>query len=128
MQRLFVIHSQLHANALFAFVRANYEAMADEGRPMAVLVTEYRAKRNTQQNKLLWAVLNQIADEAWVGGKQFSAEAWHEFFKRKFIGCNELPNGQTLGISTTTLDIAAFAEYVTQIQAYAGTELGIELT
>lgn len=128
MQRLFVIHSQLHANALFAFVRANYEAMADEGRPMAVLVTEHKSKRNTQQNKLIWVVLNQIASNAWVNGKQFSAEAWHEFFKRKFIGCNELPNGQTLGISTTTLDIAAFAEYVTQIQAYAGTELGIELT
>ena len=128
MQRLFVIHSQLHANALFAFVRANYEAMADEGRPMAVLVTEHKSKRNTSQNALMWVVLNQIASNAWVNGKQFNAEAWHEFFKRKFIGCNELPNGQTLGISTTTLDIAAFAEYVTQIQAYAGTELGIELT
>jgi hypothetical protein len=127
MERLFVIHSQLHANALVAFVRANYEAMADEGRPMAVLVTEHKSKRNTQQNRLYWALLREISEQAWIDGKQFSSEAWHAFFASKFIGWQDAPGGIKTPISTTTLDVHAFAEYVTQIQAYAGTELGIEL-
>jgi hypothetical protein len=127
MERLFVLRSEQHAKALEVFVRCNWKQMENEGRPMAVLVTEHKSKRNTQQNRLYWALLREISEQAWVEGKQFSSEAWHAFFAGKFIGWQDAPGGIKTPISTTTLDVHAFAEYVTQIQAYAGTELGIEL-
>lgn len=127
MQRLFVLRDDPHAQALYAFLRANWKPLAEQGRPLAILVTEHKAKRNSQQNKLLWALLNQIAEEAWLGGKQYGPEAWHEYFKRKFIGCVDLPDGSMNGISTTTLDVHGFADYITKIQHYAASELGLEL-
>jgi hypothetical protein len=43
------------------------------------------------------------------------------------IGSEELPHGGTAGISTTSLSVAEFAEYVGKVEAYAASELGIEL-
>lgn len=127
MDRLFVIRDERALAALDAFLRANAQAMADEGRPIAVHVTEHKAKRNGQQNRLYWALLRDISEGAWVSGKQFPSEAWHAFFAGKFIGWQETPGGERAPISTTTLDVHAFADYITRIQAYAATELGIEL-
>jgi hypothetical protein len=70
-------------------------------------------------------VLNEIAANAWVDGKQYSAEAWHEHFKRQFIGTEELPGGSTAGISTTTLDVGAFSEYIERVIQYAAEHLGV---
>lgn len=48
-----------------------------------------RAKKTTRtidQNALMWAgPLHDIATQGWVNGRQFSAEAWHEHFKREFL-------------------------------------------
>jgi hypothetical protein len=126
MDRVFVLRSEQHAAQLHAFLRANARAMAQSGRPLAVHITEHKAKRSTEQNRLLWATLNQIADGAWLGGRQFSANSWHEFYKRKFIGCEELPDGFQ-GISTTTLSVGEFSDYIERIRQHAATELGIEL-
>lgn len=127
LSRRFVIYSQEQAKQLLAFVKANAAAMAAQGRPLAVTVEEHKAKRSSAQNRRYWALLRGIAEAAFVGGRQFSDEAWHEFFKRRFIGLEELPGGNEAGISTTTLDVAGFGAYMEQIEAYAATELGIEL-
>ena len=127
MQRLFVLRDESHALALYAFLRANWKSMADAGRPLALFVTEHKAKRNTQQNSLYWALLGQIAEEGWLDGQRFGAEAWHEYFKRQYIGYIEVPDGTLTGISTTTLDVHAFADYIDKIQEYAASELGMEL-
>lgn len=123
-----MLRNESATTALAAFLRQNWRAMAREGRPLAVLVQEHKSKRNGQQNRLYWALLREISEQAWIDGKQFSSEARHAFFASKFIGWQDAPGGIKTPISTTTLDVHAFAEYVTQIQAYAGTELGIELT
>ena len=87
-------------------------------------------KRSTEQNRRLWAILNEVA-EVPVQGVMYSAESWATYFKSKFIGCEEipLPNGQVINrpISTTTLDKSAFSEYMTQIEAWAA-QHGILLT
>lgn len=127
LSRRFVIYGQEQAQQLLAFVKANAKAMAEQGRPLAVTVEEHKAKRSPAQNRRYWCLLRGIAEAAYVGGKQFSDEAWHEFFKRKFIGLEELPGGSNAGISTTTLDVAGFGAYMEQIEAYAVTDLGIEL-
>lgn len=84
-------------------------------------------KRSSKQNRRYWGggVLAQIAAQAVVNGRLFSAEIWHEQFKRQFIGVIELPNGQVQGMSSTELDTAEFCEFSDQIEAYAQTDLGV---
>lgn len=84
-------------------------------------------KRSAPQNRRYWGqgVLAQIAAQAVVNGKQYSAETWHEQFKRQFIGFDELPNGQIVGKSSTKLTKAEFSEFCQQIEAWAATELGV---
>jgi len=125
--RLFILRQEGHLRNLQGFLGANWKAMADQGRPLSVMVTEHKAKRSSEQNRRLWALLNDIAANAWIEGKQFSADAWHEHFKRTLIGSEELPSGGSVGISTTTLDVGEFSSYMDKIEAYAATELGLEL-
>lgn len=91
------------------------------------VLTVSRRKRSKAQNRRYWGngVLAQIAEQAVVGGKLYSAEVWHEQFKRQFIGVEELPNGQVIGKSSTKLTTAEFCSFCDQVEAYAATELGV---
>lgn len=84
-------------------------------------------KRTPKQNKRYWGkgVLAQIAAQATVGGRLYSAENWHEQFKRQFIGVEELPSGEVIGKSSKDLTTTEFSEFCTQVEAYAATELGV---
>ena len=84
-------------------------------------------KRTKAQNRRYWGrgVLAQIAEQATVGGRLFSAEVWHEQFKRQFIGFDELPNGQIVGRSSAGLSTAAFSDFCAQVEAHAVSELGV---
>ena len=84
-------------------------------------------KRTPEQNRRYWGrgVLAQIAEQATVNGKLYSAEVWHEQFKRMFIGFDELPKGQIIGKSSTGLTTAEFCDFCTQVEAYAAQELGV---
>jgi len=86
-----------------------------------------RMKRTTKQNKRYWGrgVLAQIAEQATVNGRKFSAEVWHEQMKRMFIGYEELPNGELIGKSSTGLSTVEFSLFCDQVEAYAATELGV---
>lgn len=91
------------------------------------VLTIKRMTRTKAQNRRYWGkgVLSQIAEQAVVNGKQFSAEVWHEHFKRKFIGVEELPDGSVRGKSSTKLTTVQFSEFCAQVEAYAATELGV---
>lgn len=86
-----------------------------------------RRKRTAKQNRRYWGkgVLAQVAEQAAPGGKLYSAEVWHEQFKRQFIGVIELPNGEVIGKSSAELDTAEFSAFCDQVEAYAATELGV---
>lgn len=91
------------------------------------VLTIKRMTRTKAQNRRYWGkgVLSQIAEQAVVGGKQFSTEVWHEHFKRKFIGVEELPDGSVRGASSRKLSTVKFSEFCAQVEAYAATELGV---
>jgi hypothetical protein len=98
-----------------------------------LVLREHRKARSTEQNKRYWAILGEIAQTP-VQGQRFAAESWHEYFKGRFIGKEEvkLPNGDIYNrpISTTTLDVIEFGDYMTQIEAWAaghGILLGDEM-
>lgn len=129
MNRLFIIRQGDQFQGVTAFIRMNWKAAADKGKPLAIQITEAKTKRSIEQNKRLHVLLAEIADQAWVGGRQYSVEAWKEHFRREYIGIEEieLPNGKRMeqGIGTSTLDVAEFGELMTKIEAYAVTELGV---
>jgi hypothetical protein len=127
MQRMFVLRTEEHARGLWSFLKSNWREMAAANQPLAVTVTQHKDKRTLDQNKRYWAILNEIAEQAWVAGKQYSADAWHEHFKQTLIGVIDLPNGSTVGISTASLNVEEFANYMTRVEMYATTELGCQI-
>ena len=90
-------------------------------------LTIKRMKRTPRQNRRYWGrgVLAQIAEQATVGGKLYSAETWHEQFKRQFIGVVELPNGEVIGASSSKLTTAEFCLFCDKVEAFAATQLGV---
>jgi hypothetical protein len=107
----------------------NWKQMLAQGKPLAVTIGIAKRKRTIDQNRMLHALVNQLAAEVWIDGKQFGAEAWKEHIRQKFIGTEEidLPNGRRIerGISTTTLDVADFSEMLEQLQAWMMTEFAL---
>lgn len=136
--RTFILREDQNAQALWAFLRNNWKAMAGDGKPLAVRVFEYKQKRSDEQNALMWVWLQQIAEQAYVGGRRYDAEIWHEHMKEQFLPEEtaagkkkwaQLPNGsRRLVLSTTDLDKAEFTTYLDQIVAYAATDLGVQLS
>jgi hypothetical protein len=91
------------------------------------VLTVAKRKRTKPQNRRYWGrgVLAQIAEQATVNGKRFSAETWHEQFKRQFIGVIELPSGEVIGKSSTGLSTAEFCAFSDQVEAFAAVDLGV---
>lgn len=92
------------------------------------VMTIQPGKRSAAQNRRYWGrgVLAQVAEKAIVGGRRYSAEAWHEQFKRQFIGVIETPDGRVMGASSAKLTVKEFCEFCERVEAYASTELGVE--
>ena len=126
-------------------------APLDNDNPLLVTIGEAPKGRKSTQNEAMWAgVLRDIATQAWVERKQFSAEVWHEFFKKKYLPyegelmqseLGELvkdpatyrkfdygPDGERILVgSTTDLTVRGFALYMMQIEAEAAS-LGVQFS
>jgi len=91
------------------------------------VLTIAKRKRTPPQNRRYWGkgVLAQVSEQAVVNGRLFSAEVWHEQFKRQFIGFDELPNGEIVGKSSTGLSTTKFSDFCSQVEAFAASELGV---
>ena len=116
------------------------QAPIDMHKPLELVIREQQKERKLDQNSLMW--VSQLADisaQAYVNGRTYSAELWHEFFKREYLPdeydpelCKEgyrkwdySPGGERVLIgSTTELTINGFAQYLTQIEAH-GASLGV---
>ena len=108
-------------NNLGAWLEANAE--------LEVCIRPYNSKRSVEQNRRLWKIYGELADKAWVNGRRYSAETWHEYCKGMFLGfeLKAMPDGTELKtpISTTTLNTAEMTDYQNRIQAWASQEFGI---
>ena len=100
----------------------------DEDHPWEIVVKLYKLKRTILQNRRYHAVCSEISEQLIINGREFAPDTLKEYFKRLFIGSSEvqLPDGKTAqyGISTTTLNTAEFAIYMTKIDAFS-TEHGV---
>lgn len=124
-------------------LQAIKNAPIDPIKSIEVAIREQVKTRKLTQNNLLWAgALNDIANQAWVNGRQFSADVWHEFMKRQFLPEEHIegitkegyrkwdydPNGERILIgSTTQLTTGGFSDYLEQVYSY-GANLGVLFT
>lgn len=113
----------------------------DAANPIEIRIGEQVKGRNKDQNALMWAgPLRDIANQAYVNGQTYSADVWHEHFKREFLpeeadieltreGYQKwryLPSGERiLKASTGDLTTKGFSIYLEQIYAY-GASLGVQ--
>jgi hypothetical protein len=112
----------------------------DEKKPISVTVEPYKAPRKPDQNALMWAgPLRDISEQAWLDGKQFSAEVWAHYFKVQLLPeeyDNDLclsgyekwnfdPSGARVLVgSTTKITVKGFAQHLEAIYAFGGS-LGV---
>jgi hypothetical protein len=112
----------------------------DDARPMMVTVAPFAKVRGLDANAYYWLRLGEISAQAWLDGKQYSAEIWHEYARRNIMPDEirtkdgetrskwaELPDGTATVISTTQLEKRSFADYVTAVEAFAAA-LGVQFS
>lgn len=119
-------------------------APIDPLRPLLVTIGENKEKRADEQNRYYWQRLNEIAAQAWIDNRQFSAETLHEYFKRELLPEDEAhepedvrtnyrkwtfdPAGERVLVgSTTMLTVRGFARYTEAVEAF-GSSLGVEFS
>lgn len=118
-------------------------APIDPEKPLEFVMREEVKARKPDQNALMWAgPLRDIEAQGYVEGRTYSADVWHEHFKREFLPeefdpalCKEgyrkwdyTPKGERVLVgSTTQLTVRGFALYMKQVEAYAQVELGVQL-
>jgi len=124
MKAQFLIHNDAIAANVIAVIKNNWQAMKAKDEVLEVVLRPYKSSRNLEQNKRLHAMLQDIADTVWHDARQYPMEAWKEFFKQKFLGCVELPNGKLMANPTHKLNIKECAEFMQKIEAYAVSGLG----
>lgn len=109
----------------------------DPSKPLQLLVREEPKKRSNPQNALYWSILGDIAEQAWLEGRQYSTDIWHEFCRRNVMeeqietadGVRrskwiDMPDGTGTVISTTALSQKSFGDYITAVEAF-GANLGV---
>jgi hypothetical protein len=124
-------------------INAIQNAPIDSEYPLEVIIRKEQTSRSLSANALMWAgPLNDIAQQAWVHGRQYSALIWHEYFKEQFLPefanpeitkegykkYEETPEGKRILVgSTSKLTKHGFSIYMEQIYAY-GANLGVRFT
>lgn len=114
---------------LMTTIYNNLGALLESNAELEVCIRPYNSKRSIEQNRRLWKIYGELADKAWVNGRRYSAETWHEYCKGYFLGfeLKAMPDGSELKtpISTTRLNVAEMTEYQNNIQSWAANEFKI---
>lgn len=113
----------------------------DPVKPLELVAREEIKARKLDQNAAMWAgPLRDIAEQAYVNGRTYSSEVWHEHFKSEYLPeefdpelCKEgyrkwdyTPAGNRILVgSTTQLTVKGFALYLQQVEAF-GASLGVQ--
>lgn len=114
--------------AFKAIVRDNAKAFKDAGRPLRIILTSSEKRRTLEQNAYYFGfIIEQIADQVWIEGRQYDKAVWHEYLAGMFADPVEipLPDGTILTRrkSTSEMTVAEFTEYIQKVEAYAASEL-----
>ena len=102
---------------------------------LAVTVQPEADLRSVQQNAFMWAfVLKTISEQAQLEGIGATADGWHLYYKRMFLGYKvskvKVPGKKRPSItrelrSTTKLSVPKMSKYLEQVMAHASTTFGV---
>lgn len=117
---------------------AHAQAILANGRPVRVLVEEQEDDRSLQQNRFYWGpCLREISEQASIAGQRYTIDAWHELFKRQFLGY-EIVKVKVAGRkkptiirrlrSTAKLKVKPMSKYLDELQAFAAAEFGVRFS
>jgi len=133
LYREFVLSSPEIARGMLQFIKANAAAYCERKTPLRVIVAEDDSDRLDEQIAYYFGVvIRAFSEQAWVGGKLFSKEAWHEELAARFLPQKEIirPSGEIVlrrqSIARGHIGVKAMAAYTTQCQVYGATEFGID--
>lgn len=115
----FVISDQRSRQAAIDYL----QRLPDDNKRRDVAITLHREKRTNPANRLYFAWVGLIASE--TGS---SRDEVHEALKVKFLGKEEREVLGELVVSVRSsakLDTKQFSDYMTQVEVFASTELGI---
>lgn len=114
------------------------KAMTIAGNRVTVRAEKEEDQRSLQQLKFYWkACLEQISQQATLGGVGFQKEGWHWYMKRKFLGYKfkkvQIPGNKRVSVikelrSTRGLSVKKMSDYLDKVQAHAAQDLGVEFT
>ena len=137
MTRSLLLVGSMQAETAIQVIR---NAPLDPIRPIEVLIREQPQKRKPDQNAAMWAgPLKDIAEQAWINGRRFSEDVWHEHFKREHLPeefeegitkegyrkWDHTPKGERVLVgSTTDLLVKGFAIYLEKVIA-DGANMGV---
>lgn len=118
----------------------NAQAIVADGKRVRIRIEQSRDVRSLRQNAFLWGhVYAEISLQGVVCGQRWIDLAWHEYFKRLFLGWRfeevvPVP-GQVITDkrarvrrvlrSTTELSVKEMSEYLEKVLAWGVTELGV---
>ncbi|WP_342049897.1 MULTISPECIES: recombination protein NinB [unclassified Cupriavidus] len=115
---------------VLGFIKANARAFIERGTPLRLIITSEEKRRTNESNRYYWGVvLRDISEQAWVEGRQYDKDTWHEYFADLYGVKVErkLPDGRLHLSRKSTSDMSAgeFSEYLTKVQAHAAGEFSV---
>ena len=133
LYREFVLSAPHIGTILVNFLKQNAGAFVDRGTPLRVIVTEAEMDRLDEQIAYYFGpLMKQITEQAWVDGKQYSKEVWHEHFAGLYLPSTELvmPSGEIVvkrgSVARGKISLKKMTAYIQQVECYASSELGVE--
>ena len=134
-KRVILLRGEQQRETLLALVR---NLPVNDKRPLQVTIQEETKQRGLNANAYYWVMLGQAAEQAYLEGRRYDADVWHEYVRRNVMADEitlkdgtvrskwiELPDGSTTIVSTTQLERKCFAEYVTTCEAFFA-NLGVQ--
>lgn len=135
--RKFLLSKQTAVDGALGLIR---NLPIDPDRPLEVVVREPVKGRSLDANAYYWLRLGEIAQQAFIDGKQFDSEVWHTYLKRNVMPEQvtlkdgsvrskwvEQPDGELDVISTTKLEKSCFHDYTLCVEVF-GAELGVRFS
>lgn len=130
LHREFVIDREPVVLVAHRFVDSNWRSFEAANTPLRLIITTQEEKRREAQNRYYWrGVIQQISEQVWVDGRQYSKEVWHEHLAGMFGVMKELemPDGSKRLVrkSTTDMSVKEFSHYIEECTAFAAMEYGV---
>ena len=94
---------KLTINSLPLLVAELTKLVTSGNKAFRVNIVSWRERRSLSQNALYHKWLAEISNQAKVNGKSFSADVWHEYFKKYYCPKTviNMPAGEPVTIITT---------------------------